>query len=104
MDVLDWHKHEFERLAGAKTELPHALLLRGPHGIGKFVFARALAQALLCEAPTANGAACSTCSACAWFAAASHPDYRQIEPGSDVEESEEEEGTKKKPTTISVDQ
>ena len=29
---------EFERLAGAKAELPHALLLRGPRGIGKFIF------------------------------------------------------------------
>jgi DNA polymerase-3 subunit delta' len=104
VQVLDWHRQNFERLAAAKAELPHALLLRGRRGIGKFIFARALAQALLCEAPTAKDAACGQCSACIWFAAGSHPDYRQIEPGGDAEDSEAEEGAKKKPTTISVDQ
>ena len=100
MKAFDWHKDEFSRLLAAKSNLPHALLLQGPRGTGKLVFARALAQALLCETPTA-ASACSTCSACLWFAAGTHPDYRQIEPG-DAEGEDAEEGEKK--TSIAVKQ
>lgn len=103
MKVFDWHRSEFERLTAGKTQLPHALLLRGRRGIGKFVFARALAQALLCEAPGASGDACGKCSACVWFESGSHPDYRQIQPASDDDAKEGEEGAKKA-TAISVDQ
>ena len=103
MTVLAWHRAVFEQLITAKGVLPHALLLRGPRGVGKLDFARALAQALLCEAPQSNGSACGACTACAWFAAGGHPDYRQVEPGSDAEEGAEETG-KKVPTVISVHQ
>ena len=102
MNVFDWHRTEFERLAAMKAQLPHALLLRGRRGIGKFVFARALAQALLCESPGANSEACGKCSACVWFESGSHPDYREIQPGSDDEKEGEE--SVKKATVISVDQ
>ena len=83
-----------------KSSLPHALLLSGPRGIGKLAFARALSQALLCETPTSEGGACGTCSACLWFDAGTHPDYRQVEPA--LVESDTEEVAKK--TTISVEQ
>ena len=100
MQPLSWHEQAFSRLLQSKADLPHALLVRGPRGIGKLDFARALAQALLCEA-TVQGAACGKCSACAWFDAGSHPDYRQVEP--DVEHAEAED-TEKRSATISVDQ
>ena len=101
MQILSWHRTAFERLGTTESRLPHALLLSGPRGIGKLVFARTIAQALLCEAPGQEDGACGACSACAWFESGSHPDYRQIEPA--IESSEGEEGEKKS-TVISVDQ
>lgn len=104
MTALGWHHADFERLVAAKAALPHALLIRGPRGIGKLLFARALAQALLCESPLAGGAACGSCPACTWLAAASHPDFRQVEPGGDTDEGEEGKEPGKKSKVIGVDQ
>ena len=103
MTVLDWHRSELARLVAHRAQLPHALLVRGRRGIGKFVFARALARALLCEAPGVADASCGKCTACAWFEAGSHPDYREIQPGSDDDAKAGEEGGKKA-TAISVKQ
>ena len=61
-------------------QLPHALLLAGPEGLGKTQFAQDLAQSLLCEHPTADGMPCQTCRSCARFAAATHPDMFVVEP------------------------
>jgi DNA polymerase-3 subunit delta' len=104
MQPLPWHAAEFDALVAAKPQLSHALLVRGPKGIGKLDFARALAQALLCETPAAGGRACGACTACTWFETGGHPDYRQIEPV--VTETEDDEGakTEKKKTHISVEQ
>jgi DNA polymerase-3 subunit delta' len=101
MQELGWHEAAFQPLLATKASLPHALLLRGPRGIGKLVFARALAQALLCEAAAEGGRACGACSACRWFEAGSHPDYRQVEPESESAEAEEGE---KKSIAITVPQ
>lgn len=101
MQALEWHEHVFQRLIATKATLPHALLLRGPRGIGKLAFARALAQALLCEVPAENGRSCGVCRACAWLETGSHPDYRQIEPESESTDSADGE---KKSSAISVDQ
>ena len=104
MNVLPWHQREFERLIAAKANLPHALLFRGPRGIGKLAFARALASALLCETPSAGGMACGDCSACAWFEGGGHPDFRQIEPASATEGEQDEGEKKEKKAVIAVDQ
>lgn len=94
--MLPWHQSEFERLLANQALLPHAILLRGQQGIGKLAFARSLAQALLCETPTPSHAACGHCEACHWFAAGSHPDFRQVEPESLAEAGTEEQGSDKK--------
>jgi DNA polymerase-3 subunit delta' len=115
MTALAWHREAFDRLMTGKSSLAHAFLVSGARGIGKLVFARALAQALLCEAASAAGHACGKCVACRWFEAGTHPDYQQIEPasaaeqGADGDDGEAAEKTgkadKKKPAvTITVDQ
>ncbi len=103
MNVMPWHEMEMGRLLAEKARLPHALLLRGREGIGKLAFARALAQALLCESPEARGGACCHCTACHWFEGAAHPDYRQIEPGHLAESSEEQGGDKKPSLYITIE-
>jgi DNA polymerase-3 subunit delta' len=99
---LPWHDAPFRSLVAAKTRLPHALLIYGPRGIGKLAFARALAQALLCERPAADGAACGQCAACGWLEGGPHPDYRQVEPAA-LAESENDEADRKS-AIISVQQ
>ena len=71
-------KEELRRLL-AQGRLPHALLLTGPEGVGKKLLGRVLAAAVLCEHP-AGGAPCGLCPSCRAMAAASHPDYHEVEP------------------------
>jgi len=103
MNVLPWNNPELERLLAEKSRLPHALLLSGREGIGKMMFARALAQSLLCESPAASGLACTKCAACHWFDTGAHPDYRQIEPDSLTETTEEQGSDKKSGLYIAIE-
>jgi DNA polymerase III subunit delta' len=60
--------------------MAHALLLCGPPGVGKRIFAEAMAARLLCERPTAEGMACGQCPSCHWRCAGNHPDLHRLEP------------------------
>lgn len=60
--------------------LPHAILLSGIGGLGKSLFAHALAEALLCESPLADGQACGQCRSCQQMQAQGHPDFKPIMP------------------------
>jgi len=105
--LYPWQKESWQRWAGLRSRLPHAILLKGPQGIGKFDFAKNLAQSLLCEQPLTDGLACQNCPSCLWFQQETHPDFRLLQPDSlsDLEEGEEREAGKKKPSQqISVDQ
>ncbi len=55
---------EILRRALRTGRVHHAYLFDGPPGVGKELTAWALAQALVCEQPTATGEACGACSAC----------------------------------------
>jgi DNA polymerase-3 subunit delta' len=77
MTAQPWHAEHWSRLQArrARGAMPHALLLCGPAGLGKRVFAQRFVHALLCERPDENtGDACGHCRACLLLAAGSHPD------------------------------
>ena len=60
---------------------PHAVLIYGQAGIGKYDFAIRLAQALLCECAEPNvSKPCQQCEACRWFATGNHPDFMVLVP------------------------
>lgn len=67
MKFADIPSHESvkERLRALvdNNRLPHALLIEGPEGVGKFALARALAQYIHCENRTA-GDSCGVCPSC----------------------------------------
>lgn len=76
-----WQQTAWQRL-GAQLEqrqMPHALMLAGPQGIGKRHLAQALVQRMLCLAP-ASGTACGKCRVCDLLKAGSHPDFIELEP------------------------
>jgi DNA polymerase-3 subunit delta' len=59
-----------------RGRLGHAYLFTGRSGVGKRLFARELAKALLCEAPPENRLeACDRCPACHQVEAETHPDF-----------------------------
>lgn len=58
--------------------LPHALLLSGPHGVGKQRFAEALLGYLLCASP--GEVACGQCHGCRMLASGYHPDLLRVSP------------------------
>jgi DNA polymerase-3 subunit delta' len=60
----------------AARRMPHALIFRGPEGVGKATVARVLGEALLCDAD--SGDACGTCRSCALAARGHHPDFHFV--------------------------
>lgn len=75
-----WNATVLDSLRGRVESLPHALLMHGPKGIGKLALAERVAELILCEASDAGRRPCGECEGCRWFAAASHPDFRRLEP------------------------
>jgi DNA polymerase-3 subunit delta' len=89
----------------AAAQRHHALLLRGPRGVGKRRFAEVIGQSLLCMAPAASALPCGACQACGWIAQAQHPDFLLIEPRIDADaEGEGASTAKKAPAQVKVDQ
>lgn len=95
-----WLETAWQRLLSSRARPAQALLLAGPRGVGKGALALAWAQALLCETPQADGAACGHCPACHWFDTGGHPDFRLIT----LQEKTGKEGDIKLATAIEVDQ
>ncbi len=105
--MTTWFKNEIKTVLAQKAQLAHALLIKGPRGIGKQALGMDLAQALLCENPTPEGAGCGLCKACDWLASGVHPDFRALSPitEDDSEAQSEESGKKTKASAwISIDQ
>ena len=95
-----WLDAPWQRLLSTRARPAQALLLAGPRGVGKGALALAWAQALLCEAPHPDGAACGSCPACHWFDTGTHPDFRRIT----LQEKTTKEGETRMATAIEVDQ
>lgn len=73
-EVIGKQKSKTELLNLARSQkVPHALMLVGPTGSGKLALGIALAQYLMCEAPTENDS-CGQCNACNKVSKLVHPD------------------------------
>ena len=95
-----WLESSWQRLLSTRKRPAQALLLAGPRGVGKGALAQAWAQALLCEAPLSDGAACGHCPACHWFDTGAHPDFRLLT----LQEKTGKEGESKMAVSIDVEQ
>ena len=95
-----WLEDGWQRLLATRARPAQALLLAGPRGVGKAELAMAWAQALLCEAPQPDGAACGHCPACHWFATGAHPDFMRVT----LQEKTGKEGETRMATAVEVDQ
>ncbi len=69
----------------ASGSLAHAYLVYGEPGVGKALFAEALAMSILCAAPTSQGA-CGKCSVCLLGQGGSLPDLLEVAPLDDSRE------------------
>ena len=80
--LLPWQDHQWQRVMDMEAggRLPHALLLRGPEGVGKYPFACRLLAAVLCEAPERENRPCGECRSCRLIGAGSHPDLHTLLP------------------------
>jgi DNA polymerase-3 subunit delta' len=94
--LYPWQQTLWQHLQQSRKRFPHAVLLHGRAGIGKYHFAKQLSQALLCTNVDAEGNACQQCSSCHWFNDDSHPDFRLLSPEQESENDNETESVKKK--------
>ncbi|MBV0931830.1 DNA polymerase III subunit delta' [Marinobacterium weihaiense] len=80
-ELYPWFERQWQRLIAQQQadRLPHALLLSGPAGVGKYDFAERLANLLLCHAPLGS-APCGQCHSCELRQAGHHPDLIRIGP------------------------
>ena len=104
--IYPWQAEVWHHLNQDIKRLPHAVLLHGRAGIGKYDFARYFSQSLLCTSPNSQGEACGVCSSCVWFSENSHPDFRLLSPEQESDADDESVSTKKtkKKKQISVSQ
>jgi len=106
MAVYPWQSALLQKFSNDRARMPHAILLYGSSGTGKYDFARQLAQSLLCFRPAASGEPCGTCASCGWYLQDNHPDFRLLTPEQDAEDDQNSATAKKnaRKTQISVAQ
>lgn len=73
--LFEWLQPAFQQLLQRRTQFPHALLLYGPEGIGKYEMALQIGNSLLCDSPRPDNTACGECTHCRLIAAGTHPDW-----------------------------
>jgi DNA polymerase-3 subunit delta' len=99
LEALPWHSVLWGRVNEARRagRLGHALLLAGPAGVGKRLFAMRLAASLLCERVGDDGTPCGACRGCVQRIAGTHPNLTWLT-------REFNEKTEKEKRDISMDQ
>jgi DNA polymerase III subunit delta' len=104
MQIYPWQTDTAQRLLSLRAQLPHAVLLQGRAGLGKYGLAQAFAKLLLCEQRDANAdVACGQCPSCHWFEQGSHPDVHILQPNA-LDEVDDSAPERKKSEWISVEQ
>ncbi len=106
-NIFPWQSEKWRQCQAMREHLPHAILLHGRTGNGKYQFARALGQSLLCLTPNVDGHACGICQSCHWFQEEAHPDFRLLTPeteGDSESDSETSKKKSKKKTNIAISQ
>jgi len=78
--IYPWQTQKWQQLLGCKADnkIPHAILLNGLDGIGKFDFAYNFAQNLLCLHTDEDN--CGNCSSCKLLQSGNHPDLFVVKP------------------------
>ena len=92
-ELYAWQDELWQRWIGLHARLPHAILLKGPQGIGKLDFAMNLARSLLCKNSLGGTLACQDCTSCHWFEQGTHPDFRLLLSGAQSVEMQESSET-----------
>jgi DNA polymerase-3 subunit delta' len=105
-ELYPWQQGIWRQHLPAAAQRHHALLIRGPRGVGKRRLAELIAQSLLCAQPRPDALPCGHCHSCAWIAQGQHPDFLLIEPRTDAEGEGEGAAapTKKSLPLIKIDQ
>ncbi len=82
-----WHEKNWKYFiqARATNHLPHALLLLGEEGIGKYILAERMARSLLCMQPV-DFEPCGKCQSCKTYVSGANPDYTKIELAEDKQQ------------------
>lgn len=77
-----WHQPTWQYFKDLHRQqrIPHAILLQGIHGLGKFAFAEKLVASLLCLNLSADAESCGQCHSCELLRAGSHPDHLVVKP------------------------
>ncbi len=80
--LLPWHQELWKNLQVRRdhNNLPHALLLVGPDGVGKRQFAERIAASLVCEDTSIDRQPCGSCRGCQLASSSTHPDIYWLEP------------------------
>ncbi|EKE00592.1 MAG: DNA polymerase III subunit delta' [uncultured bacterium] len=78
--IYPWQKPEWQQLIDRKDngQLPHALLIKGMEGLGKYHFAQSFAEMMLCQ--KGGTKACGECSTCQLLKSNNHPDLMVVRP------------------------
>jgi DNA polymerase III subunit delta' len=81
-----WLQRYASVVLAQRKNWPHAWLVSGPEGVGKYALARWMSAVLLCEDRQSTGEPCGCCVSCVWYKEHRHPDSYVCVPEFALEE------------------